>query len=331
MKILVTGATGFIGVNLVKKLTESGNDVVILVRKNSDCSIFSNLNIKKITGDILDKESIKNAMKGCSSVYHLAAFISFNKNDYDDLFNVNVTGTKNIVESSLEFSIQKLVYVSACAVFGVSDNKNKLLNEKTIYNPTKNDVYAYTKKKAEEEILKGCSKGLNAIIVNPATVYGKGDKHLNSGFIIKQIYSNKFLIAPPGGTSVVSIDDVVDGIILAIEKGKNAERYILANEMMEFTKLYRIIADSISKKRHIYKLPRFLYYPSIIIAEFLEKILKLTGKSLLQISPDLIKSTFGFKYYDSSKAREKLCWKPKVNFSIAIKQAFDYYIENKLL
>lgn len=330
-RILVTGATGFIGTNLVRRLVELGNDVTILTRKNSDCSCFSNLNIKKIVGDILDIESVKSATKDCEFVYHLAALISFNRRDFNDLFNINVIGTKNVINSSLEFSIKKFVYISACAVFGVSDNKNKKLNEETVYNLTKNDAYAYTKKLAEQEVIKGAEKGLNAVIVNSATVYGKGDKHLNSGFVIKLIYSNKFLIVPPGGTSVVSIDDVVDGCILAMEKGIKGEKYILSNEMMEFTELYRIIANCLGKKIYISKLPEFLYYPSIIAVEILEKILELTGKSLLQITPEMIKSTFGFKYYDSYKAKEKLGWRPKVSFPIAVKQALDYYLKNKLI
>lgn len=330
-RILVTGATGFIGVNLVRKLVGLGNDVTILVRKNSDCSCFSDLNIKRAVGDLLDIESVKIAMKNCELVYHLAAFISFNRKDFNDLFNINVTGTKNVVNSALEFSIRKFVYTSACAVFGVSDNKNKKLNEETVYSPTKNDVYAYTKKLAEQEVIKGYEKGLNVVIVNPATVYGMGDKHLNSGFVIKLIYSNKFLIVPYGGTSVVSVDDVVDGHILAMEKGIKGEKYILSNEMMEFTELYRTIADCLGKKMYMCKLPEFLYHPSIIAGEILEKILELTGKSLLQITPEMIKSTFGFKYYDSSKAKEKLGWKPKVSFPVAVKQALDYYLKNKLI
>lgn len=330
-RVLVTGATGFIGTNLVRKLAESGNDVTILIRKNSDCSCFSNLNIKKVVGDILDIKSIKEAMKDCELVYHLASFISFNRKDFNDLFNINVIGTKNVIDSSLEFSIKKLVYTSACAVFGVSNDKNKRLNEETIFNPTKNDAYAYTKKLAEQEVIKGVEKGLNAVIVNPATVYGKEDKHLNSGFVIKLIYSNKFFIVPPGGTSVVSVDDVVDGHILAMEKGVKGERYILSNEMMEFTRLYKTIANCLCKKIYISKLPEFFYYPSILAVKFLEKILELTGKGLLQITPEMIKSTFYFKYYDSSKAKEKLGWKPKVSFPVAVKQAFDYYLKNKLI
>lgn len=333
-KIFVTGATGFVGSNLVKRLADNGNEVTILARQKSDHPFLSDLNVKKIIGDITNIESVKKGMEGCDFVYHVAAFISFNKYDFDKLYSVNVLGTKNVVIAALESDVKKLVYTSAGATIGISENKNILLDENSSDSyMDNNDVYAQTKKLAEAEVLEACKKGLNAVIVNPATVYGQGDKSLNSGSgsIIKDIYYNRVKMAPPGGTSVVSIDDVVEGHLLAMEKGKSGERYILSNKNLEYIDLFNMIATVVEAKKIKIKIPYIFHYPAFLSALLLEKSLNLFNKRSWLLTPQIVSSTFRFKYFKSIKARTELGWTPAVDFKTAVKKAFDYYKSEKLI
>ena len=113
----------------------------------------------------------------------------FSRYCYDELYKVNVEGTQNVLESASELEIKRFVHISACAVLGYSKNKNTVLDENSESDISKENSYAYTKKAAEEKVKKFCEKGLNAVLANLSTVYGEGDIHLNSGSIIKTIYS----------------------------------------------------------------------------------------------------------------------------------------------
>jgi dihydroflavonol-4-reductase len=330
-EIFVTGATGFIGSNLVRRLVDEGNEVTALLRKGSDHPYLSDLDIKMVGGDITDFKSVKRGMNGCAHVYHLAAAISFSKYDFDRLYNVNVIGTRNVMNAAIEAGVERLIHTSACAAIGVSDNGDVILNENSKTEIPLDNVYGYTKRLAEDEVLNACKKGLNGVIVNPCTVYGQGDRKLNSGFLIKNIYHNRFQIAPPGGTSVVSADDVVTGHLLAMERGVVGDRYILSERNMEYIDIFNRIASIVNGRRIRHKLPSFFYYPSVLFAISLECGLDLINKRSWLITPQIVSELFKFKYFSSEKAKKELKWKPEVNFETAIRKAFNYYKEKNLI
>jgi len=179
----ITGASGFIGSNLINKLY-LGNKVYALVRDPQRHVIGG---IENIVGDILSPESYEHELKGCDILFHCAAFISFRKKDFDEAYRVNVEGTRNVLEAAYVAGVKKVVHLSACAVLGFSDDKNKVLDETADPVIRKDNVYAYIKKLAEEEVQKYVKKGLDVSIANISTVYGQGDRKMNSGSIIKTI------------------------------------------------------------------------------------------------------------------------------------------------
>lgn len=325
MKIFVTGATGFLGSNLTKRLVQEGDEVKILIHKKELHPLLLGLGMREVRGDINDFSLLEEAMSGCDFVYHCAAFVSFSQRDYDKLFAVNVEGTKNVVNAALECGVKKLVYTSACAVFGITKNPT-LLDESSFLEVNNGNPYAYSKRLAEKEILKACEKGLDAVIVNPSTIYGQGDTTLNSGLLIKLIYQNRLKFAPPGGTSVVSVDDVVEGHLLAMEKGKKGERYILSNEKFTYFDLFNVIAEVVGTKRIRFKVPSFSFYPAILSAKIMEKWF-----SSPLINLQILKELSHFKYFNSTKARNELGWNPKVDFKTAVARAFEFYKSQKLL
>jgi len=327
-KILVTGASGFVGSNLVKNLVAQGNKVSVLLRKDSYHPFLTNLKIKKFYGDIKNPDSIKKAMKCCQYVYHSAAFISYNKGDAKGMYEVNVIGTRNIMNTALKLKIKKVVHVSACAAIGYSKG---LVDEKLKFLIRyKKIAYMYTKHLAEVEVIKAFRKGLNVTIVNPCTIFGQGDKKLNTGAVIKNIKEGKLLAAPPGGTAVVSVDDVVNGILLAMKYGKSGERYILSNENISYKELFNIIAKELKVKKINIQLPHFSYYLLLSVFCIIERLAIFLHKGC-KITSEVISISFKYRYFSSQKARKELNWKPSVPIREAIGKAIDFYKKERLL
>lgn len=327
-RVFVTGASGFIGKNLVNKLTSCKNQVYALVREPSE---HFDKEVTVVVGDILNPESFTSILKECDIVIHCAAYISFRKKDYQKAYEVNVEGTRNVLDVAYHAGVRKVVHLSACAVLGFSSDKNSVIDETSDPRIENDNVYAYTKKLAEEEVQKCVQKGLNVSIANIATVYGQGDNKLNSGAIIKSLYEGKMKMIPPGGTSFVSADDLVEGLILLAQKGRQGERYIFCTENMEYKALAQRIAKTLGVKEPSYILPCSFYYPALWAVKGIELFSGFTNKKTDLMTTQILKETFGYKYFSSGKARDELGWKPSQSLEVAVERAFNYYKENQLI
>lgn len=327
-KIFLTGASGFIGANLALKLLLDGHEVYALVRKTMD-SIDKN--IVPVVGDILMPGTFAPAVKRCDTVFHCAAHISFSKRDFEQAYRVNAEGTRNVMEAAIQGGVKKVVHLSACAVLGFSKNKTTVLDETANPLINKANVYAYTKKLAEEEVLKYVARGLNASIANIATVYGPGDYKLNSGSIIRQIYEGKMSMIPPGGTSYVSVDDLVEGLLLLADKGKAGERYIFCTENLEYADLACRIARTLEVQSPRFVLPRISYYPVLLAAKILETLSGLKKSRVNLMTGQIVKETYHYKYFTSHKAQRELGWRPSQRLEDAVQKAFAFYKEQGLI
>lgn len=248
MKILVTGSTGFIGSRLSLMLAEKGYTVHALCRNKNSSLIPLHNNIHLFEGDILNKESLLNAMKDCRQVYHTAALAKMWSKNKNDFYNVNVNGTKNVLHTAMKCGIEKLVHTSTCGVLGPALK----------YPVTENDPritgfpidYERTKFLAELEVKSFIENGMNAVIVNPSRVYGEGpvtDSNTVSKIICAYL-KGRWRINPANGKQVSNyayIDDVVRGHIGAMEKGIAGERYILGGEDISFDTFFKTL-ESVS-------------------------------------------------------------------------------------
>lgn len=327
-RIFVTGANGFIGSRLVEKLILMDNPVSALVRTSCD---YANNNLSIFEGDILNTNTILDTMKGCDTLFHCAAYISFQKKDFCKAYDINVLGTRNVLEAAYRANIKKVVHLSACAVLGYSDKDDTIINENANQIISKDNVYAYTKKLAEEEALNYAAKGLDVSIANIATVYGPGDLKLNSGTIIKSIFEGKMLFVPPGGTSFVGIDDLIEGLILLSKHGRLGERYIFCTENMSYDILVSRIASVLGVTGPKLKLPRLSYYPAILAGKVFELFSGSNDSKVNLITSRIVKETFGYKYYNPRKAIEELGWKPIQTLEEAVAKAFLYYRDKGLM
>lgn len=327
MKLLVTGATGFIGSWVTKKLSSLGHSVRILRRKESDTSEIEDLSIEHCIGDILDFESLNQAMKGVDSVFHLAGKIAYSRKERASMQNINVKGTKNVITACQFQNIRKLLHVSSVVTIGASFEGKEILNENSPYN-LKNVHFSYseTKKEAEDLVLEAVKKNtLNAIVVNPGVVYGPGDVRKSSRKVPLKVARGEFPFYAPGGLSIAYIEDVVDGILKAWENGKKGERYILAGENLKIKKVFELISKESGVSPPRWLIPSFILKPLSFTGDLMEKV---NLKYFVNSEQALVSSLF--HWFDSSKAKKELGYQSR-SADYAIAQSVKWMKDQNLL
>jgi dihydroflavonol-4-reductase len=303
MASLVTGATGLIGSHIAGKLVQRGERVKILLRKSSNTLNIDHLDAERVYGDIMDIESVKKALEGCDTLYHTAGFVSYRKADYKKMEEINVRGTANVLSAALEAGVRKAVYTSSVAAIGV-DPGGGIANENTIFTLESEGIqYLNTKHRAEKEALRFYEKGLPVVIVNPSIVIGPGDVYLSSAGLILWYCKRKFPGYIDGTLNLVDVEDVAEGHILAAEKGRIGERYILANENLTVKELFDLLERVTGIPSPKMKIPYFLAYTSALIVE---RILGLSFPNYSTMDLDSVRLSRFNWYVDSSKAVREL-------------------------
>ena len=221
----VTGATGFIGLNLIEELVQQNWEVVALHRSASDLTYLKKLNARRVTGSVTDYKSVLAAMPSQpDAVFHLAGNTSVwskhNREQYED----NVTGTRNMLKAALDKKARKFIYTSSVSSFGFHEGQ---IDENTPSNAASCGVnYHLTKYLAEKEVEKAVRQGLDAVIINPCHVMGPYDKG-NWSQLVKLVYHDKLPGVLPGTGTFGHVKDVVRAHIAAVEKGKTGKKYLL--------------------------------------------------------------------------------------------------------
>jgi len=258
MKIFITGASGYIGQNLVFRLLTLGHTVHVLCRQKPEEELFTNDKVVIFNGDLLDREAIRSAMDGCQQVYHVAAYARAWAKDPTTYFKINVQGTVNILDAALELGVQKVIYTSTVATLATSnghpatEDAVRLLDFFTEYESSKF--------MAEEKVQQYVAKGLDVSIVHPVRVYGPG-KWTESNVIsmmIKSYVEGKWHVIPGDGNTLGCfsyIDDVVNGHLLAMENGKPGEKYILGGTNMNFNQFFELLSKITNKHFLLIRIP----------------------------------------------------------------------------
>lgn len=305
MKILVTGATGYVGHNLAKKLAERGDQVHVLIRNTASANIPVHENIRVFAGDITNRQSINAAIRGCEQVYHTAALVKIFSKDQSLFQKVNVEGTKNVLSEALENGVEKFLFTSSCGVIGPSLNIPMSENDPRIVS-FDND-YEFTKFLAENLVKEFAKKGLFSVIVSLSKVYGPGiETHpfsVNTQ-INKFIKGSPALIPMPGEltTNYCYIDDVVEGHILALSYGNSGEKYILGGENISYMDLFQKIRRLSGTNAKIIQTPQFFVH----VWGAMQWIqYKLTNKEPF-VTNKAIRTIFCNKTFSSEKAIRQL-------------------------
>ena len=323
MKKLVTGSTGFIGSAITRELIKNGEEVKVLIRKTSDTRNIDNLEVEKVYGDIRDVDSMRSALKGCDTLFLTAAYFAHWAPNPKLLYEVNVGGTKASLQAALEADIEKVVYTSTNNAIAAS-GPMPATEEKAFNYWESKDHYSMSKYIAENEARMFISKGLPLVIVNPTLVIGINDiKPTPSGQMIIDVVKKKMPGYIDGGINIIDVEDVAQGHILAVTKGKVGNRYLLGNRNITVYEYLKLIADIAGVKPPAIKLP---YKLALALGHIFELGSYITKKPPV-VTASEVRIGKMTEWYDCSKAVNELGL-PQTPIETTIKKAINWFKEN---
>lgn len=256
MKTLVTGATGFVGVAVARALTAAGTDVRVLVRRDSDLRNLVGLKVEQVHGDLRDQNSLRHALTGCTQLYHVAAHYALWSENPAIFYDVNVTGTRLLLETAREFGTERIVYTSTIGAIGLPAGGGPGTEETPVSLAQMAGDYKRSKYLAEQEVLRLARAGLPVVIVNPTAPVGERDiKPTPTGQMIVDFMKGRMWAYIDTGMNLVDVDDVAAGHLLAMERGRVGERYILGNRNLSLREIFDILSGLTGVKAPRLKLP----------------------------------------------------------------------------
>ncbi|MDA0929791.1 MAG: NAD-dependent epimerase/dehydratase family protein [Bacteroidetes bacterium] len=297
-KIFVTGAAGFIGSRVVKLALDAGYEVRCLVRNSTNLRRLEGLKYEPFIGDITSSDSMQEGIKGCTAVIHLASLSNWKDIHSPKMPLVVIEGSRNVLNAARDNGNLPMVYVSSSTAVDGTEEK-VILNEDSPLTLSKaNFVYPHAKKQVEGMCKEYAAEGLPVCIVNPTEVYGPQDwEKITCGNLI-DFATTKTIQLAEGGTSIVHVDDVAQGILAALEKGKPGERYILGGENMEFKDLAALAMEILGKPAKISMISRKM----LLTLAWISKTFKIN----MGFEPAVIPYAVKYWFVDNSKAKKDL-------------------------
>ncbi len=326
-KVLVTGADGLLGNNLVRLLLKQKYIVKIFLQSGKPLGYLSDLPIEVSRGDILNFNEVSSAIKGCDVVIHAAALTNTWPTQGDIYYKVNVDGTQNVINAVREHKVSRLLHIGTSNSYGAGTSE-KLGTEKNPFVADKYKLdYITSKYRAHELVMKEVKeKNLPALILNPTFMIGPYDVKPSSGRMIISIAKEKVPGFSQGGRNFVYVNDVANAIVNAIEKGRIGEGYVLGNENLSYEAMFRKIAKVVGVKAPALSMPPFLVH---LYGRILGFIASLTG-SEPTISYPLAQISNEEHFYDCSKAISELDM-PQTPIENAVKEAVDWFYKEGYL
>lgn len=320
MRIFLTGGTGFVGANVVRLLLQEGYEVRVLVRPTSRLDNLQGLDVDLVKGD-LNSPNLWQQMRGCSGVFHVAAHYSLLQRDRNALYIHNVLGTRNVLAAARQAAVERTVYTSSVAAIGTSNTSTSV--DETHQSSVEQLVGHYKKSKywAEQEAIKAVQSGQDVVIVNPTSPIGPWDlKPTPTGDIVLRFLKRQMPFYLDTGLNFVDVNDVAWGHLLAWQKGKSGDRYILGHQNLTLKALLDILADLTGLSAPSRSLPSWI---PLAAAWIDETLLANFGKSPT-IPIDGVRMAQHKMYYDSTKAVQQLGL-PQTSITVALEQSIEWF------
>ncbi len=309
MKVFVTGGTGFIGGEVARQLRARGDDVVCLVRNPGRAAKLTDLGCELVSGDLADSEAIRRGMEGCEAVVHAAAMyeVGIPVKQHPAMWEANVAGTERVLKAAREANVAKLVYVSTVGVFG---NTHRQVVDESYEHPGKEftSYYEETKLEAHKVAKRMIEDGLPGTIVQPGGVYGPGDTSQVAD-LLEQFFAGRLPLIPfpELGICLTHVEDIAGGILLALDKGRVGETYVLSGPVTTMREAIETVAAATGRKAPKYALPTAMM-------KMLTPIGPLVGRMMGQPPNlrELISSADGVTFWAShEKASRELGYAPR--------------------
>jgi nucleoside-diphosphate-sugar epimerase len=326
---LVTGATGLLGTHLMMELLSRGERVRALVRPSANrqsvedvfrfCNNTHFADIEWVEGDVLDIDSLEQAMQGCSHVFHCAAVVSYHPSERAEMYRVNTEGTANVINMALHLGNIKVGFVSSIAAIGKAKNNEQVDEESEWVENDMNTHYAITKQLSEMEFWRGIHEGLEGVAFNCGFIIGPGSFERSSPSLFRKL-NEGMRFYPPGGTGFIAVADAAWCIAELTLGPTTHERFILVTENRSMKEIFQLVAQSLGVK-----VPTQEAKPWILqvarAAEWLKE--KTTGRKAL-VTRETVKNASLRFYYDSSKMQRATNLKA-TPISEAIQQTAAYF------
>jgi len=303
-KVLVTGASGFVGSAVAAKLVERGFSVRALVRATSPRAHLAGLDLDYVQGDLRDAETIRPAMAGVRYLFHVAADYRLWARDRNEIVVNNVTGTRVMMEEALRAGVERIVYTSSVATLAVQRDGTSV--DETVPLDERKAIGAYKRSKVAAERLVErmiAQQGLPAVIVNPSTPIGPRDvKPTPTGRIIVEAARGRMPAFVDTGLNLVHVDDVAQGHLAALDRGRIGERYILGGQNVQLSEMLAVIANLIGRRPPRVRLPRSAIVPLALAAE---TVARFTGREPF-VTMDALRMSKYRMFFTAAKAERDL-------------------------
>ncbi len=299
-KTLVTGGTGLIGARVVRALLERGDEVRVTLRSGSRLDNLAGLEYDGVECDVLDRRALRRALRGVGRVFHVAGMTSLRR-PTAEIFEVNVKGTRFVLEECLRAGVERVVYTSSVAAIGPAP-RGSTADETQPFRGGYGVPYVAAKREAEVEALRLAARGLPVVIVNPGHVFGPGDLYRSSTDVVRRFLSRQIPAYVDGAINIVDVGDVAAGHLLAEERGVVGERYILGNRNYTWERLFADLGRISGVEPPAVKLPE---PAALAFAHALEMA---PGKPA--ITPVEVRAASLYWAFRNAKAKRELGWKP---------------------
>lgn len=319
MKVLVTGAAGFVGSHLVDRLLARGQEVVATIFDRDPVNhLGPGLPIRRLVGDLRDPDFCLKAVSGCRRVFHLAAALNAPTTSVDDFFTTNVIATRNVLEAALASGVEKAVHVSSLVT--IKEDATRV-NERSVHGPVFNELYTVTKYQGEKEAWEASAKGLPLVVVNPTIIFGPRDHHtLNEYYRLHLKRRVRFVAFQDSVINLTFVRDAAEALALAMEKGRPGHKYILGGTEMTLRSFLDHLDRAWGCRRPILAVPEGLIHAGVAV---LTPLFRLIGRHFPILKPQLAAMKRGTAA-DNVKAREEL-GVPTSPFAEAIAETLAWY------
>ncbi|HLW24101.1 MAG TPA: hopanoid-associated sugar epimerase [Steroidobacteraceae bacterium] len=304
MKALVTGATGFVGAAVAQALERAGWSVRVLVRPTSDRTNLAALTAEPVVGDLREPASLEAALAGCEALFHVAADYRLGARDPKELYRSNVDGTRAILEAARRTGVRRVIYTSSVATVGIPPDGTPGDERTPVALETMIGHYKRSKFLAEQVAVEAARAGCPVIIVNPSTPVGPGDvKPTPTGRMVLDAAAGRMPAYVDTGLNIVHVEDVAQGHLLAHERGRVGERYILGGEDMTLEQILKLIAERMGHRPPRLRLPYGAVLPLAYIAEGWARVARRSGGRL---TLEGLRMSRKHMFFSSAKAQAEL-------------------------
>lgn len=323
-KVLVTGASGFVGNAVARACIRSGRDVRVLVRKSSNPKWIRGIGSEIAYGDLRDPASLDKALEGCAELYHVAAQYTFYNPQPKEIYDSNVQGTRNILQAALEKNLKRVVYTSTVGAIGIPKDGSHGHEDTPITLFDCQGHYKRSKFLAEQEALSFYRKGLPVVVVNPSAPIGVGDaKPTPTGKMIVDFLNGKMPAYLDTGLNIIDVEDCALGHLLAAERGRPGERYILGNQNMTLEQILRELSILTGLKSPRIKIPYGFAIGAAHVSEFISR----WNKKPPLVEKEAVILAKKRMFFNAEKAVRELGL-PQADARIALRKAVAWYLKH---